>query len=189
MVEYEGATPLFMYAYISHDRRRTGANGFRVTIYEDDTLMYRTFNDQDEEIESSFFRLEPGTAETYQEILRHQTWWMGTVPLVISSDGRPRYTSLFGFAGQPSFQVEDLNNLALRPFGSQRGQFARSLLLMLENVASLLQRSGLFLDTDNFMWRWSNSQPFEPVLGNVQTPPPQQQAPQGNGSEDIPAAQ
>ena len=39
MVDYEGTMPIFAYAYLTHDRRWTGPRAYRITIYQDDTLM------------------------------------------------------------------------------------------------------------------------------------------------------
>ena len=62
MVDYEGTMPIFAYAYLTHDRRWTGPRAYRITIYQDDTLMFRTFNEREEVLDTDFFYLVPGTA-------------------------------------------------------------------------------------------------------------------------------
>ena len=54
--------PIFAYAYLTHDRRWTGPRAYRITIYQDDTLMFRTFNEREEVLDTDFFYLVPGTA-------------------------------------------------------------------------------------------------------------------------------
>ena len=62
MVDYEGTMPIFAYAYLTHERRWTGPRAYRITIYQDDTLMFRTFNEREEVLDTDFFYLVPGTA-------------------------------------------------------------------------------------------------------------------------------
>lgn len=57
MVDYEGTMPIFAYAYLTHDRRWTGPRAYRITIYQDDTLMFRTFNEREEVLDTDFFYL------------------------------------------------------------------------------------------------------------------------------------
>lgn len=54
MVDYEGTMPIFAYAYLTHDRRWTGPRAYRITIYQDDTLMFRTFNEREEVLDTRF---------------------------------------------------------------------------------------------------------------------------------------
>lgn len=162
MVDYEGTTPVFAYAYLSQERRWTGPRAFRITIYQDDTLMFRTFNEREEVLESDFFYLVPGTAARLSEQIEHEGWWMGTVPLLIQADTTPRSTSMFGFAGHPMFRCEDLGSMIARDFGSHRGQLARGLYFMLENTAILLRQSNLILKLDGFEWDWAKASYFTP---------------------------
>ena len=81
MVDYEGTMPIFAYAYLTHDRRWTGPRAYRITIYQDDTLMFRTFNEREEVLDTDFFYLVPGTAAKLTVQIEHEGWWMGTVPL------------------------------------------------------------------------------------------------------------
>lgn len=162
MVEYEGATPVFAYAYLSREKNWTGPRAFRITIYHDDTLMYRTYSEKEEVLESDFFRLKPGTAKLLSEQIGHEGWWMGNVPLLIQSDSRPRSISMFGFEGHAMFQCQDLNSMIVRDFGSHRGQLARGLYFMLENASILLRQSNLMLRADNFQWEWGKASIFMP---------------------------
>lgn len=82
MVDYEGTMPVFAYAYLTHDRRWTGPRAYRITIYQDDTLMFRTFNEREEVLDTDFFYLVPGTAAKLTVQIEHEGWWMGTVPLL-----------------------------------------------------------------------------------------------------------
>ena len=147
MVDYEGTMPIFAYAYLTHDRRWTGPRAYRITIYQDDTLMFRTFNEREEVLDTDFFYLVPGTAAKLTVQIEHEGWWMGTVPLLIQADSKPHSTSMFGFSGHPMFRCEDLGNMIARDFGSHRGQLARGLYFMLENTAILLRQSNLILKT------------------------------------------
>lgn len=186
MVEYEGAVPVFAYAYLSHERVWSGPRAFRITIYQDDTLMFRTFNEREEILESDFFHLAPGTASRLSEQIDHEGWWMGTVPLLIQADSKPRSTSLFGFAGHPMFRCEDLSSMIVRDFGSHRGQLARGLFFMLENTAILLRQSNLELRTDRFQWDWGKASLFEPEYApkEMTTPnPPQRFEEDGESGE------
>lgn len=99
MVDYEGTMPIFAYAYLTHDRRWTGPRAYRITIYQDDTLMFRTFNEREEVLDTDFFYLVPGTAAKLTVQIEHEGWWMGTVPLLIQADSKPHSTSMFGFRG------------------------------------------------------------------------------------------
>ena len=99
MVDYEGTMPIFAYAYLTHDRRWTGPRAYRITIYQDDTLMFRTFNEREEVLDTDFFYLVPGTAAKLTVQIEHEGWWMGTVPLLIQADSKPHSTSMFGFSG------------------------------------------------------------------------------------------
>lgn len=160
MVDYEGTMPIFAYAYLTHDRRWTGPRAYRITIYQDDTLMFRTFNEREEVLDTDFFYLVPGTAAKLTVQIEHEGWWMGTVPLLIQADSKPHSTSMFGFSGHPMFRCEDLGNMIARDFGSHRGQLARGLYFMLENTAILLRQSNLILKLDSFEWDWAKAQIF-----------------------------
>lgn len=169
MVEYEGAIPVLAYAYLSHERNWSGPQAFRITIYYDDTLMYRTYDKNEQVLESDFFHLKPGTAALLAEQIQHESWWMGNVPICIKADNRARSTSMFGFAGQKAmFECEDLNSMVLRDFGSHRGQLARGLYFMLENTAILLRQSNLMLGADNFQWEWDKVSFFVPEAAPVE---------------------
>ncbi len=172
MVDYEGTMPIFAYAYLTHDRRWTGPRAYRITIYQDDTLMFRTFNEREEVLDTDFFYLVPGTAAKLAVQIEHEGWWMGTVPLLIQADSKPHSTSMFGFSGHPMFRCEDLGNMIARDFGSHRGQLARGLYFMLENTAILLRQSNLILKLDSFEWDWAKAQIFTPAYAPPETTAP-----------------
>ena len=147
MVDYEGTMPIFAYAYLTHDRRWTGPRAYRITIYQDDTLMFRTFNEREEVLDTDFFYLVPGTAAKLTVQIEHEGWWMGTVPLLIQADSKPHSTSMFGFS-------------------------ARGLYFMLENTAILLRQSNLILKLDSFEWDWAKAQIFTPAYAPPETTAP-----------------
>ena len=171
MVDYEGTMPIFAYAYLTHERRWTGPRAYRITIYQDDTLMFRTFNEREEVLDTDFFYLVPGTAAKLAVQIEHEGWWMGTVPLLIQADSKPHSTSMFGFSGHPMFRCEDLGNMIARDFGSHRGQLARGLYFMLD-TAILLRQSNLILKLDSFEWDWAKAQIFTPAYAPPETTAP-----------------
>lgn len=161
--------PLFWYAYQPAARKDLPEDGgFSITLYRSNRLNFRKYNIYGQ-YEESDLQLPPQVLGRYMMIQESQEWWLKDVPLEIKSsqsggmrlkvDGEPQYKCLFGFAGYPLFECQEINTLVLAPFNSMRGMYARRLRMMLESVAEMLHYHGITLTVNTFSWGWEAIQP------------------------------
>lgn len=170
MINNTGAAPLFWYIYRPGRKNSQGDydGGFNVALYPDHRLVYCRFDEMNQIVDQSVFQLQPEFTAHYLTILESQAWWMGETPLKIRVGGKPQYSCMFGFAGHPLFICEEIDTLALAPFNSLRGMYARRLRMMLECLAEKLYAYGIGLTVDSFVWNWRMIQPINPGMQSMQ---------------------
>ncbi len=166
MIVSTGTAPLFWYIYrpVSSEAAQQGG-GFNVALYPDNRLVYCRYNSIGQPESESVFQLPSTVSSRYMTIVESQSWWMGRVPLRITSSATPRYASMLAFAGHPMFICEEINTLVLAPFNSQRGMYARRLRMMLESIAEMLYEYGIGMTVDSFVWDWQKICPINGMNG------------------------
>lgn len=169
MINSNAAAPLFWYIYRPSIRRSGNDDGgFNVALYPNHTLVYCRYNRSNQIVEQSTFQLGAEFTEYYLAYLQGQAIWMGEVPLEIGVNGNPQYASMFGFAGHPMFEVDEIDTLVLAPFNSLRGMYARHLRSVLEAISAKLYTYGIGLTVDSFVWDWKKIQPIGPYQQQMQ---------------------
>ena len=146
-------TELFTYQYRPYGRSlNANDGGFKLALFGNNTFVYTTFDKVQSPKEVYTFGVNQDVVGRYMMMLDGAGWWLSRHPLNIRGQGRVGYTAMMGITGHPLFSVDDLEAVARRPFNDERGLLARRMYVMLENVASLLIPSGLYMSPDNFMW-------------------------------------
>lgn len=157
-VSYDRPDQLFYYRYmLPENKLRAGApGGFSFTIFSNGTLNYSSHRQDGGVIGYTLFRLA-NAAEITQDmetLFGYFTWWLTGSGLSIDMEnGRAAYRSEFGIKNHPLFEVDEIERLANDEFLSDTGHFARRFRLLLEDVAEMLTRSGIFVNTNSFTWR------------------------------------
>ena len=146
-------TELFSYQYRPYSRSmHANDGGFKLALFGNNTLVYTTFDKLQSAKEVYTFLVAPEVLNRYMMMLDGAGWWLSRHPLNISGQGRVGYKAMMGITGHPLFAVDDLEELARRPFNDERGLLARRMCVMLENVAALLIPCGLYMTPHSFVW-------------------------------------
>ena len=160
-------TELFTYQYRPYSlSQNANDGGFKLALFGNNTLVYTTFNRMQSAMAVYTFLITPDVLNRYMMMLDGESWWLSRHPLNISGSGRVGYKAMMGIAGHPLFSVDDLEDMAQRPFNDERGLLARRMCVLLENVAELLIPYGLYMTPHSFVWDNRVTGPM-PVTGRM----------------------
>lgn len=160
-------TELFTYQYRPYSlSQNANDGGFKLALFGNNTLVYTTFDRMLTAKEVYTFLIAPDVLVRYMRMLDSASWWLSRHPLNISGQGRVGYRGMMGVTGHPLFSVDDLEELAQRPFNDERGLLARRMCVLLENVAELLIPYGLYMTPHSFVWDNRVTGPM-PVTGRM----------------------
>ena len=144
---------LFSYQYrpLRHSRSQADG-GFKIALLGNNTIVYTTFSRADVPLTRCVFPVSPDVVMYCMRLMISESWWICHMPLLMSSRSHPGSKSVIGMAGHPQFTVEDLMDTAQLPFNSERGLWARRMVVLLENVSEMLISCGLYLTLSSFLW-------------------------------------
>ncbi len=127
--------------------------GFSIGVYQDGTLLYTTFDQQQQRTASMRFGLPMQTVAQLNEMVAAHAWWLGCerVDLAIPGAGAG-YSAMIGFGTGASFQVTDMEQMLGGGFRDWRYRLVRRLYLALEDTADILEQASFRLSPNRFIW-------------------------------------
>lgn len=162
MISGYRAIPIFQYRFrpLGNDNRAFDG-GFCVTLYDNTILCCNTYNIDGSGKDEWCFRLSGRVLQCYYALLRNAVSWLGSTPEDIRGNNPGPYASFFAFDGYDPIRVWGIDTLLAEPCGSAAGYFVRHLIVLFEDVCTILAESGVTLALDGFTWDSSRIRPFQ----------------------------
>jgi len=163
MIQEPECAALFWYVHRPLGQGNDG--GFRVSVYENDTLTFTVFGPMSQVLQELVFPLPGEVREQIIDMAESVRWWVGIMPENMRCSHQPTCASMLGLAGHPMYVVEELEETAFLPFATQKGHCARRIFLFLEDVSEMLSRYGFYLEPRRFNWDQQHIFPMMPMGG------------------------
>lgn len=161
MIQGDGAAALLWYVYRPLASAAPGDGGFRLTLYENDTLVYTMFNELRQPVQTLYFPLAEELRLRITGALDAAAWWLQDAPERIRAGHPAADAAMIGVAGFPMVVLDEMEAAAALPFATPRGHWARRLLLLLEDVSEMLAGCGIYLEPRSFGWNPDSVFPHE----------------------------
>ncbi|MBE5769345.1 MAG: hypothetical protein E7333_07145 [Clostridiales bacterium] len=144
---------LFTYQYTPVSlSRHEGDGGFKISLYGNNTIVYTEFDTRQGLMDRKVFAIHSSVVTEYMTMLSCEDWRLSKLPLYVPKRTRPGYQAVFGLSGHPLFTVDDVDEAARLPFNNPKGHIARNLLVMMESLAQMLVKDGLYMTPHSFQW-------------------------------------
>lgn len=164
MIQGNDTAAVFWYVYRPLEKAGPGDGGFRLTLYENDILVYTMFNEMRQPVQTLNFTLPEAFRLRVMDALDAAAWWLEDIPAHLSA-GRPAAdAAMIGVAGFPMVVLDEMEQTAALPFATPRGHWARRLYLLLEDVSEMLAAHGIYLEPRRFGWNPDSVFPSEEPL-------------------------
>ena len=145
--------PVFQYQFRPlMNAHRAPDGGFCVLLYENGILSFSTYDTNGVFMDEICFVLTARVVQIFYSLLRGAAGWLYACPCDLRASSVTPYASSFAFDGYDPVRIWGLKSLLAEPPGSEAGYFARHMVVLFEDIASLLAEHGIRLTLDGFTW-------------------------------------